>query len=875
MQLGKYFLFILVLGLIFSCSISKHLPENKFLLDKNEIDLAKTNGLKEDEVRAVLRQTTNRETFGVKWRVRLFNAIDSTKVANKRTKKNTKNIQKNQKRRNKADAINAKRIQQARENGEKVYKPKEPKLKDLENPRKFFREWLKYNVGEQAQVFDSSAMNRSVRQIELLLKNKGFFHGVVSANVYYKKRSRVDVNYLIHPKTAYKVDSFYVSSNNRYLSALYEDYLSDENTVIKPYMRYDTDVLAEFREELTNYFKNNGIYGFSSSYINFEVDTLGRAQSAVIGVVISERQTEGGSAKTFAPTRVNKVYFHIVDTLNYKGNFLKEQLKPRGLSSIGLTSLPTLDTLIYDWYEGRNAQFRKATFFYNGELFVSPELIEYQNLLEDSNVYKQVFLEQSFNRLIQLDLFQQIRPDIVENADHSIDVHYRLVPAKKQLFSFQPRGTTSNGFLGLVSAVNYQHKNIFGGGEKLKLSFSGGVESQPEIEASENQEGIISGLGRSFNTFEFGPRVELEVPGLFPVKITKLSKRQLPKTLISTAYNFQRREEFRRELFQLDYQWKFYDVKRTQVFTLSVPGIGGFQFISISDDAILQERLEELNDLFLKNAYSNQFIWKDLKFSYQWSNATVKKGSVTLSYLGNLDLAGHLANLVTRKATPNEDGVKELFGVRFSQFTRLDNDFRMNHSLKGERSLNYRLQAGVGIPYGNNAPNLPFDYSFFAGGANDNRGFRARTLGPGVYKYYLDTTRTATEIGDVRLGFSMEYRFRISGMFKGAVFSDMGNVWNYNEDPNRVGGAFTSDWYKQLAISGGVGVRMDLDFLIIRMDLAMPFRNPALPASSRWVFQSQQALIDEKVAKYGEDWEKLSFPNPFEPRLQIGIGYPF
>jgi hypothetical protein len=874
-----YFLiFFFAIGLFYSCNLGKHLPEGTYLLEENEVILPKRSGVKEDDVRAVLRQTPNRSTLGVMWRVKMFNAVDSTLVAEKRNKKNLKLRKINNKRRLKAEETDQKRMERALKKGETMYRPKRPKFKDTINPRRFFREWLKYEVGESPRIFSESAMNNSVRQIDLLLKRKGYFEGEVSADVVANEKTRkIGVVYSISPKREYVVDTLYLVSSNRHLQRYFLDFLAEENASFSMPMRYDSDVLARLRNELSTYYRNRGIFAFRPSYITFEVDTIGRDYSASVAVVIAKREIEIDGVKVhkpFAPTSINKVHFHILDTMNYKGNFIQEQLRPRSISLSNINDFPLIDTLVYDWYTGRNPQFRTATFYYNGDLSVSPELIEFQNLLEENNVYKEVFLEQSFNRLIQLDLFQQIKPELVENEDNTIDVHYRLVPSKKQAFSFEPRGTTSNGFLGVASSVNYQHKSIFGGGEKLKISFSGGFESQPEIEASAT-EGILAGINRSFNTFEFGPTAEIEIPGLFPVKMTKLAKRQVPKTLISTAYNFQRREDFKRELFQLNYQWRFYDVKKTQVFTLGIPAIGGFQFISISDDDILQQRLIELNDLFLINAYSNQFIWKDLKFTYQWSNASVKEGNVNLSYIGNLDVAGHLANLVTRNATPNDKGVKEVFGVRFSQFTRIDNDFRINQQLKGERSLNYRVQAGIGVPYGNNAPNLPFDYSFFAGGANDNRGFRARSLGPGVYKYYLDTNRTATEIGDVRLGASLEYRFKISGIFKGALFTDVGNVWNFNEDPNRIGGQFTAQWFRQLAVAGGLGVRVDLDFLVLRLDVGMPFRNPALPATSKWFFQSNQALIDEKIEKYGADWEKLDFPNPFELQFHIGIGYPF
>jgi outer membrane protein assembly factor BamA len=169
---------------------------------------------------------------------------------------------------------------------------------------------------------------------------------------------------------------------------------------------------------------------------------------------------------------------------------------------------------------------------------------------------------------------------------------------------------------------------------------------------------------------------------------------------------------------------------------------------------------------------------------------------------------------------------------------------------------------------------MPYDYSFFAGGANDNRGWKARALGPGSYKYYLDTNRTATQIGDIRIGTSVEYRFSFGELMKGAFFVDAGNVWTFNEDINRPGSKFSSNWYKEIAVSGGFGLRMDLDFFILRLDFGLPITNPALPQGARWIFQSRDPYYAEGLEKFGISYKSF-MPKPFTPNVHFGIGYPF
>jgi len=148
-------------------------------------------------------------------------------------------------------------------------------------------------------------------------------------------------------------------------------------------------------------------------------------------------------------------------------------------------------------------------------------------------------------------------------------------------------------------------------------------------------------------------------------------------------------------------------------------------------------------------------------------------------------------------------------------------------------------------------------------------------LGPGGYKDYLDTLRTATQIGDVRNGGFAEVRFAINSFCKGAVFMDAGNIWTVSNDPNRPGGQLTSDWWRQIAVSTGFGLRMDLDYLIIRVDIGIPIRNPALPNNENWIFQKKDAFKQEAIDTFGPNDYSLFVPLLYIPSLHFGIGYPF
>jgi hypothetical protein len=481
--------------------------------------------------------------------------------------------------------------------------------------------------------------------------------------------------------------------------------------------------------------------------------------------------------------------------------------------------------------------------------------------------------------MMQLGVFQVIKPELVEiPGTNKLDVHYYLVPASRQSFGLEPRATNSNGFLGVSGSINYINKNLFGGAEKLTFTVSGGFESQPPVFDETLDGEKIKTAGRSFNTFEIGPSLKLDIPGLFPAKVTAMSKRQRPRTVISTAYNYQRRSDFERHIFQLNYLWRFYggEKGKTQVIQLGLPFASVVKFVRIDKKPDFQAQLDLLNDLFLRNAYSDQFIWQDWKITFEYNNKEKEnKGKGSLYLNSTIDPAGNTLSMFKNFQDTVSNGQHAIFGVGYSQFIRMDNDVNGSYPFGKKSSIHGRLQLGAGMPYGNTKTSLPYDYSFFAGGANDNRGWRARALGPGSYKYYLDTNRTVTQIGDIRLGASAEYRFSLGEMLKGAFFLDAGNVWTFNNDEKRVGSQFTSNWFREIAVSAGVGLRFDLDFFIVRVDLGLPISNPALPNGEKWIFtKNRPQFVSEATAAFGANYKQY-VPKLFIPVLHFGIGYPF
>ena len=895
-----YFIFLSLFFLLFSCNQTKHVPQGKYLLKKNTLTV-EGDKLDKDAMNEIIRQHPNRSVLGLKFRLWAYNRetyfyvikSDSASIAEKRVRQNQKLYLKNQKRRKRQARINDKRIAKAKENGDSLYYEKIIPLKDTINPRKFFREWFKYKIGEQPVVYDSNLFNRSISQLNIYLNRKGYYFGGVTGDVdTLVKKRKIIANYKIITGEAYYIDSLIVDCENVSVKLDYEKFRKSSNHPNLVGERLDSDLLSSYKYQLAKYMRDNAYYGFSPAHVLFNADSAGKNMKVDLTIILTDRIIKDNDQtiqKKQAVYRVRNVYFHLADTLSYKGNFASD-IARKGRSLTENNYINTIDSSFYNEIKMTRKQkksanlpmkydtlvpYRKATFLFNTKPYIRPSILEMQNYLEEGNFYKEYYLERSYSSLARLGVFQSIKPELVElEGKDSLDVHYYLVPAKKQSYSFEPRFTNSNSFLGLSASINYNNKNLFRGSEKMTISLGGGFESTPAVFEKNLDGKKVKYADRAFNTFEYGPSIQFDLPGLFPIPVTKLTKRQRPRTILSLAYNFQQRYDFNRGVFQFNYLYKFV-LDKTQTMQIGLPFASVIKFVAISDrsDSFL-EKLALSNDLFLKNAYSDQFIWQDFKITFEYYNkeAEIKKRT-SIFYSVNFDHAGLLTSWISNDVD-TATNQKMIFGVPYSQFARLDNEVIIGYPLDKKTSLNFRFAAGAGLPYGNKNPSLPYDYGFFAGGSNDNRGWRARTLGPGTYKYYLDTTRTETQIGDLRISGSAEYRFSMSKLFKGAVFVDAANIWTMKNDVNRIGSQISGNFYKQIAYSAGVGLRVDFGFFVIRLDVGMPINNPALPKGAKWIFQSRQPYYDEGYAKFGSEYKSM-MPRPFTPSLNFGIGYPF
>ena len=328
-----------------------------------------------------------------------------------------------------------------------------------------------------------------------------------------------------------------------------------------------------------------------------------------------------------------------------------------------------------------------------------------------------------------------------------------------------------------------------------------------------------------------------------------------PRTKLSFGYEFQNRLR----LYSLNtfnaaftYIWKQSMRKEHEFSPLSISYVNAANVTEQYMDSVAL-------DPTLQKVIQRQLI---LGPTYSFTYSTASEPRVnTFYYKVTLGTAGTIPGLIL-KADAKKGEVKKLVGVEFSQYARMEHDFRHYLRLAANARLVSRIDIGVGMPYGNSTA-LPFIKQFFSGGANSIRAFRARSVGPGLYHPEVTDSKSflPDQSGDMKLEMNMEYRAKIFSVIHGAVFVDAGNIWLMNRDPLKPGAEFSPQFFKQLAVGTGIGLRLDLSFLILRGDLAFPIRKPWFADGDRWVF--------DRISFGNGSWRKENLV------FNLAIGYPF
>jgi len=676
---------------------------------------------------------------------------------------------------------------------------------------KGIRYWLRTKVGEAPVLFSKVDLDYNASILRNFMENKGYFKTRVSADSTAKNK-RATAEYTILSKRQYKIKSvqFPVDSSDLGKSIA----RTSRRTLLKEGNPYDLDIIKAERERIDARLKEKGYYYFNPDYILAQVDTTKGDHEVTIKLKIKDETPD----KATIAYKINKIVVYP----NF--SILKDSVTYKNEDIVHYKDFTIIDSA----HTFKPRVFDRALYFKKGDFYNRKN----HNL--------------SLNRFVNLGTFNFVKNEfkVSDSIKNTLDTYYYLTLLPKKFIRFEVLGkTNSASYTGSEIKVNWNNRNVFREAELLTISVFGGADFQ------------LSGENKGNNIYKLGTETSLTWPRFItPFKIEGSSE-FVPRTKTTVRYEYQNRTQ----LYSLNsfktsfgYIWKNNIRKEHQLNIVDIT--------YVSPNNVTAEYEEDI----LANPSLAKVIEKQLIFgptySYTFTNTMLKRKKNTFYFNGEVDLAGNVTGLLKGANVKQGDTIK-IFDVPFSQYVKINADFRHYYKLGKESQLASRIIVGAGYAYGNSTT-LPTTKQFVVGGTNSIRAFRARSLGPGSYQAPITSNSYfPDQSADLKLEFNTEYRAKIYGLVKGALFVDAGNIWLLNADSNRPGAEISKDFMKQIAVGAGAGLRFDFSFLILRTDFAFPLRKPYLPEGRRWV-------IDDINFGSGS-WRKENLI------LNIAIGYPF
>ncbi len=785
--------------------MTRNLEEDDYVVYNNE--LVGINIADADALQQLLEQEPNTRILGGSFGVMLYRIgnqfYDSSKVAAKRKKV--------------IDELEALQSNDAAQPSELSYKRKVENLKiKLES----FDKILEYGnalmrTGNPVVILDSSLVEKSTKNMKGYLINHGFFDAEVDYSITSKDK-KASISYEIEENKPYILDSVYTRVDNPELQNLISSFSS--NSFLKKGQIYNQDNITEERNRLEELLKNKGYYMFSKSYINFIAYQDTAAKSIRIEQVIQK------------PTFAESHQVYTLDSISLRINPPTDEFADRQIQT---------------QYNGIDFSFYRDRY--------SAKILASRIQLQKGKPYNRIDALETQRLINSLDLFRFVNITF-DTLGTSLSAAIYTQPNQKYQLTNQLGMTITEQLPGPFFSTALRNRNFFRAGELLELNFRAGLE------------GVASATGQGvYQSSEINTSLSVIFPRfLIPFSPSTLQKygKYNPNTRVQFGYLSTNRPEYNRNAIngQLGYTWSTRNNR--QSFTINAADVSYIRTPYIQDEflGILENLQNDGNNLiwsFLPSLISS-FSGQTLINFNRYGDFSARKASL-LRIFG--ESGGTTLNLTNVRRNDSPE-------INYANFQWLKGqiDYRRYYPISKKQTLAYRLNFGMARPYGVSAGILPYEKYFFAGGGTSIRAWQARRLGPGSstpitgpggnYDYRNE------QPAEMILESMFEYRRKLFSYFDMAVFLDAGNSWMIGRDDARPGADFRYDrFYKEIAVGTGVGLRMDFDFLVIRLDLATKALDPARPEGERWIL------------------DNIRFNKPLGEKGQtvfnFGIGYPF
>jgi outer membrane protein assembly factor BamA len=710
----------------------------------------------------------------------------------------------------------------------------------------------KKDIGEPPAILDSGLVEFSRIQIQQFLQNKGYLKAKVSDSVVIKKK-KAELIFSAVEGPLFRIRKIQDTIYDKKVRALYM-VNRPRFSHVQPGGRFDTDSLAYDRDEFYQIMRRNGYFDFYRQYINFTYDSTFRSSVVDLKMVI-----DNPIGKSSHPV------YTINNTLITISN------------SSGRTT-GKADTIQVD------SQFTYVDFSHKFKPSTVTDYI-FQKKGELYNVDKQIL---TTSRLSELNVFRNVPnptytklPDSTNRLDSKIDI----VPLKRMSDRVEGEFLFNSGKYGYNLGNTFTDRNLFKSAAILQIKLNWSV-------LYNNTSNSINPGGIQNQDLRVG--ANLIYPSIIsPFDFPILGKYGVPHTTFSSNYQlFYEKGLVQRTSFINSITYDFAETAR-KLHTITPIDI---EFSKGVIDPVAQQELLKKNLYAYSYLIGRTIFTSGSQYTFQYNAIELNSFRSFVYFRGSLDVGGNTLALLSKLFNTQRDtsGARLFAGRAFAQYAKTEIDLRIYHSFGGERQLIFRINPGVGVPYGNsNDKNWIFEKEFYTGGANDMRGWLPRTLGPGQFNratFYgtgpaSDSLRTRVkyldQFGEVKLVSNLEYRYKLVNDFfgsklKGAIFIDAGNVWRLNKQPNDPNVEFRFDnILKSSAMDIGTGLRFDLGFFVFRLDAALKFKDPQFNGSGQWVlinhfdelFHSGSFKANYAATNSGDTYNFL--------QLNFGIGMPF
>ena len=689
---------------------------------------------------------------------------------------------------------------------------------------KWFNRWIR-RVGSPPVIYDSTLTMASVNQLQRALINKGFLKNEVTSDVKLlpeKKKAQVTYNVTLNEPYTIRSIKYDIPSDS-----LRSIILGDTtNFPIKTQSLLDHNKLDAERELIVQRMRNNGYYAFNKSYITFLADTAAGSHEVDLTLTLSDAIQE-------LP--------HIPKTDTHRQFYVRNVVFVTNYDAVTMQNGFYGDTVTYNG----------ITMLYGEDKYIDKQVLYESCFIRPNQLYNASDVDRTYKALGRLGIIKFInidmRPFMDVAGDLWVDAYILLNRDKSQTISFSLEGTNSEGDLGFGIGADYQHRNIFKGSEVLNVKFKASYESLS---------GDLSGLIND-NYSEYSGDVGITFPKFkMPFLRESFKRRIQASTEFMTSFNYQERPEYTRIIAGAG--WKYIWSERNNQMRHT------FNLIDISYIFLPKSKINFLDSItnpLLRYSYENHLIMR-MGYTFYKTNKQLANPLTTVfqdniyTIRASAETAGNvlygISHLIGQKR--EADDSYKVFGTRYSQYIKLDGDFALTHYINQRSSIALHAGFGIAVPYGNSTV-LPFEKRFYSGGANSVRGWGVRTLGPGSFDGKKSQNSFIYQCGDIRLDLNIEYRCKLFWVLELGAFIDCGNVWTIREYENQPGGVFKfNKFYEQLALSYGLGLRMDFTYFLMRFDMGMKAHNPA----------SGQ-----------EHWPLFSPNFKRDAEFHFSIGYPF